>query len=118
MIATLLIALLATGMSTEPVNEQPVLECNIGPAVKQFGGNDWLVYGCADGHSLVVTAGAPNPATPFVFTLTPDGGGGVELHGEGTGTKSATQPAYDSLSKMSASDLAALFEEASRANGR
>ncbi len=118
MIATLLIALLATGTSTVPATEQPALECNIGPAVKQLGGNDWLVYGCADGHSVVVTAGAPNPATPFVFILTPDGGGGIELYGEGTGAKSATEPAYDSLSKMSDSDLATLFQKASRANGR
>lgn len=118
MIATLIIALLATGTSTVPATEQPTLECNIGPVVKQFGGNDWLVYGCADGHSVVVTAGAPNPATPFVFILTPDGGGGIELHGEGTGAKSATDPAYDSLSKMSDADLAALFNEASQANGR
>jgi hypothetical protein len=118
MIATLLIALLATGTSTVPATEQPALECNIGPAVKKFGGNDWLVYGCADGHSVVVIAGAPNPATPFVFILTPDGGDGTEMHGEGTGAKFATQPAYDSLSKMSASDLSALFEEASRTNRR
>ncbi|AKU51436.1 hypothetical protein AKJ12_17750 [Xanthomonas arboricola pv. juglandis] len=66
----------------------------------------------------MVAAGAPNPATSFVFILTPYGNGGIELHGEGTGTESATKPAYDSLNKMSSSDLAALFQEASRANGR
>ena len=118
MIATLLITILAAGVSAEPATEQPALRCDIGPAVKQFGGNDWLVYGCADGHSVVVTAGAPNPATPFVFILTPDGIGGIELHGEGTGAESATKPAYESLSKMSGSDLAALFQEASRTNER
>ncbi len=118
MIAPLLIALLAAGTAAEPATEQPALQCNIGPAVKQFGGNDWLVYGCADGHSVVVTAGAPNPASPFAFILTPDGSGGIELHGEGTGAKSATKPAYDSLSKMSSSELATLFQEASQANGR
>ncbi len=118
MTVTLLIALFATGTSSMPATEQPALECSIGPAVKQFGGNDWLLYGCADGHSVVVTAGAPNPAAPFVFILTPDGSGGIKLHGEGTGAKSATEPAYDSLSKMSASDLAALFQEADRAKGR
>ena len=119
MIATLLITILAAGMSTELATEQSALRCDIGPAVKQIGGNDWLVYGCADGHSVVVvTAGAPNPATPFVFILTPDGSGGIKLHGEGSGAESATKPAHDSLSKMSGSDLAALFQEASRANER
>lgn len=118
MIATLLITLLVAGPSKEPVTEQPALQCNIGPAVKRFGANDWLVYGCADGHSVVVTAGAPNPAAPFVFIVTPDGSGGIELHGEGTGAKSATEPAYESLSRMSSADLAALFQEASQAGRR
>ncbi|MGY1521239.1 hypothetical protein [Luteimonas sp. A482] len=118
MIATLLITLLVAGAPAEQPSEQPALQCNIGPAVKQFGGNDWLVYGCADGHSVVVTAGLPNPATPFVFIITPDGNGGIELHGEGTGAKSATKPAYDNLSTMSSSDLAELFQEARQANGQ
>ncbi|PPU11344.1 hypothetical protein XarjCFBP1022_11740 [Xanthomonas arboricola] len=86
--------------------------------MKQFGGNEWLIYGCADGHSVVVAARAPNPAAPFVFIITPDGNGGIELRGEGTGTESATKPAYDRLSKMSSSDLDALFQETGRANGR
>jgi hypothetical protein len=118
MIATLFIAPLAASSSTVPATEQPVLQCNIGPALKQFGGNEWLIYGCADGHSVVVAASVPNPAAPFVFILTPNGNGGIELRGEGTGTESATKPAYDRLSKMSSSDLDALFQEASRANGR
>jgi len=118
MIATLLIALLAVGAPTKPPEKQEALQCDIGPVVKQFGGNDWLVYGCSDGQSVVVTAGAPNPATPFVFIITPDGNGGIKLHGEGTGDKSASAPAYDSLSKMSGPDLVALFQEADHANGQ
>lgn len=109
MIATLFIALLAASSSTVPVTEQPALQCNIGPALKQFGCNEWLIYGCADGHSVVVAARAPNPAAPFVFILTPDGNGGIELHGEGAGTESATKPAYDSLNKMSSSDWPRFF---------
>ena len=74
------------------------------------GGNDWLVYGCADGKSVVVVAGEPNPAAPFVFILTPHAKE-VELHGEGTGAKTATQPAYDQLSKMSVDQLAGLYSK-------
>jgi len=118
MIATLLITLLVAASPVEKTPEQPTLQCNIGPAAKQFGGNEWLVYACADGHSVVVTAGSPNPAAPFFFIITPDGNGGIELHGEGTGAKSATKSAYDSLGIMSSSGLAALFQEAMRANGR
>lgn len=117
MLATLLIALLASGAPTEPASDQPALQCDIGPAFRQFGGNDWLVYGRADNRSVVVTAGAPNPAAPFVFIITPDGQGGIELHGEGTGARSATKPAYDALSTFSSSDLAALFQEARQAHG-
>ena len=111
MIATLFIALLAAGTSNLPTSDPPALQCDIGPAVKQFDGNDWLVYGCSDGRSIVVTAGEPNPAAPFVFYIAPDGNGGIELHGEGTGAEPATKPAYDSLSKMTSSDLAMLFLE-------
>ena len=123
MIATVLLTLLAVAepvqsATTEQPAEQPALQCNIGPAVKQYGGNDWLVYGCADNRSVVVTAGSPNPATPFVSIITPHGSGGIELHGEGTGAESATKPAYDSLSAMSSSDLVALFQEARQANGQ
>jgi hypothetical protein len=116
MIAILLITLLAAGTLPAPPAEEPTLECNIGPAITQFGGNDWLVYGCADGQSVVVTAGAPNPAAPFFFIITPDGSGGIELHGEGTGSKTATKPAYDGLSIMSSTDLAALFQQARESN--
>ena len=116
MIATLFITLLAASEPTSQPAEQPALQCDIGPATRQFGGNDWLVYGCADGQSVVVTAGA-HPAAPFVFILTPDGQGGIELHGEGTGARSATKPAYDALSTMSSSDLGALFQAAQDASG-
>ncbi len=118
MIATLLMTLLATTTPAQQPSEQPALECNIGPAVKKFGGNDWLAYGCADGHSVVVAAGSPNPATPFFFIITPDGSGGIELYGEGTGDKTATKSAHDSLSTMTSSDLAEFFREVSRANVR
>ncbi|MBB5882064.1 hypothetical protein GGR74_003286 [Xanthomonas arboricola] len=118
MIATLFIALLAASSSTVPATEQPALQCNIGPALKRFGGNNWLVYGHTDGRSVVITADTPNPATPFIFILAPDGNGGIRLHGEGNVTESATKPTYDRLSKMSSSGLAALFQGASRASRR
>jgi hypothetical protein len=117
MIAIFLMMLLA-GTPTDQPAEQPALQCDIGPVTRQFGGSDWLVYGCADGHSVVVAAGTPNPATPFFFIITPDGSGGIELHGEGTGAQSATKPAYDALSIMSSSDLAALFKDCQRANDK
>ena len=118
MIVIVLSALLAASSPAESAAGQPALQCNIGPATKQFGGHDWILYGCEDGHSMVVTAGAPNPAAPFFFLVTPDGQGGIELHGEGTGAKSATKPAYDGLATMTSADLAALFQQARQAGGK
>ena len=66
---------------------------------------------------MVVVAGEPNPAAPFVFILTPHGNE-IELHGEGNGAKSATKPAYDQLAAMSVEDLAALHRKAVGAAGR
>ena len=114
MIAILLLTSLAVSSQAAPATEQPVLQCNIGPAAKRFGRNDWVVYGCTDGHSVVVIAETPNPAAPYVFFLTPDGKDGIELHGEGTGAESATQPVYEILKTASASDLTALFQLASQ----
>lgn len=116
MVATLLFSLLLGGSTPEPAAEPPALQCNIGPTAMQLGGNDWVVYGCVDGRSVIVVASSPNPAAPFVFIITPDDSGGIELHGEGTGAKSATKPAYDVLSTMSSSDLAVLFQRARQAD--
>ena len=118
MIEALLTAMLAaTSPAAAAASEEPALQCNIGPATTQLGGNAWLLYGCADGRSVVVVAAPPNPASPFVFIVAPDGGGGIELHGEGTGAKSATQPPYERLNSMSSADLATLFQQAQQAAG-
>lgn len=111
MIGTLLAVLLAVSTQAESPGEEAELQCHLGPAIKSLGGNDWVVYACADGKSVVVAAGAPNPATPFFFIVRPDGDG-IVLYGEGTGDKTATEPAYDRLKDMSASQLAELYQQA------
>jgi hypothetical protein len=116
MIALVLTAALLAS-SPASAAEQPELQCNLGPATERIGGNDWIVYGCADGKSVVVVAGEPNPAAPFVFILTPHGSE-IELHSEGNGAKSATKPAYDQLAAMSVEDVAALYRKAVGAAGR
>ena len=116
MIAIVLTAVLASGPAVAS-QEQPALQCNLGPTTEQVGGGNWIVYGCADGKSVVVVAATPNPAAPFIFIVTPDGNG-VQLHGEGTGPKSATDPAYEQLKSMSAQQLKALYNKAAGSNGR
>jgi hypothetical protein len=118
MITTLLVVTLAASTAgAAAVPDEVGLQCNIGPATTQLGGNDWLMYGCADGHSLVIVAAPPNPASPFVFIATPDSNGGIELHGEGTGAKSATEPAYERLRALSSAELAGLYLHAEQAAG-
>jgi hypothetical protein len=116
MITTLLVVTLAASTAAPATGpDESALQCNIGPATIQLGGNDWLMYGCADGRSLVVVAAPPNPASPFFFIATPDGSGGIELQGEGTGAKSATESAYESLRTLSSAELARLFLQAEQA---
>ena len=118
MFGTALLVLLAASSLTEAEPQAEVeLQCHTGPSTKHLGGNDWLVYACADGHSVVVAAGAPNPATPFFFIIRPDGDR-IVLYGEGAGDKSATEPAYNELQAMSASDLAELYQQAVVADGQ
>jgi hypothetical protein len=116
MFGTALLVLLAASLA-EPLAGEAELQCHTGPAMKHLGGNDWVVYACADGQSVVVAAGAPNPATPFFFIVRPDGDG-IVLYGEGTGDKAATEPAYNELEAMSASDLAELYQQAVAAGGQ
>ena len=117
MFGTALLVLLATSPLAEPQAGEAELQCHTGPATKRLGGNDWVVYACTDGQSVVVAAGAPNPAAPFFFIVRPDGDG-IVLYGEGTGDKAATEPAYKELEAMSASDLAGLYQQAVAAGGQ
>jgi hypothetical protein len=98
--------------------EQPELNCALGPTTISLGGNDWLVYGCDDGRSVVIVAAPPNPASPFVFIVSPTSEGGITAHGEGTGAQSATRPAYEELQAMSAADVAQLHQQANSAAGQ
>ena len=105
---------------TDPQPEQPAereLKCEIGPLSKSLGGNDWLIYACQDGRSVVIAAGATNPATPFFFIVRPDRDG-INLYGEGTGDKSASEPAYNELKDLKASDLRALYDQAVAAGSK
>lgn len=92
----------------------PELDCSTGPVAKTYGGSDWWVYSCSDGLSVVVLSAQGSPAAPFYFMLQPTAGE-IRLTGEGTGAKSATQPAYEALVQLSASDIAALVVETKQA---
>jgi len=90
----------------------PALNCEVGPVKKSFGGSPWLVYACGDSRSAVVVSDQGNPAMPFYFILYVNPDGKMRLYGEGTGSKSATQPAFDELRQLDQQGVAALVAEA------
>jgi hypothetical protein len=112
--SSLLAAVLLIGALTTPqhgIAQQPQLDCSTGPLTKTYGGTSWLVYACSDSKSVVVLASPGNPASPFYFMLTPQNGK-RRLYGEGTGKKSATEPAFTELSKLSEEEIAELIASA------
>ena len=106
------LALMGTALALAADERPPALNCEVGPAKKSYGGNPWLVYACDDALSAVVVSDQGNPAMLFYFILYVKPDGGMRLYGEGTGAKSATQPAFDELSKLDQAGVAALVAEA------
>jgi hypothetical protein len=99
----------ATAFSQE--SKATPLQCNLGPIEKNFGGNLWNVFACSDNKSVAIVSTASSPANPFYFFVYSKGDG-YGLSGEGNGQKSATQPAFDDLKKLSAVDIKKLHYEA------
>jgi hypothetical protein len=77
----------------------------------------WDVYGCDDGHSVVVVTATGNPAMPFYFFFV-WGPKGFDLRGEGTGNKVLTDAAFKDLRALSEEQVARLFAEAARVGGK
>jgi hypothetical protein len=106
-ITALLIASLA--------NAAPLaMDCNLGPANKTFGGAPWLVYGCADQHSLAIVSAPGSPALPYYFFFAWKDGS-YHLSGEGTGDKATTDAAFAELGRLGKTAIAGLYQEASAA---
>ena len=80
------------------------LRCDVGALPRDVGGAEWLVHGCRDARSLVVTTPASNPAAPFFFFLIGDDG--YRITGEGTGDRQWTRVAFDELAAMSPRQIA------------
>ncbi len=89
---------------------QPTLTCNVGPVNKTFGQAQWLVYSCNDASTLIVVSGPGNPASPFYFSFSLEGSS-YHIRGEGTGSKPASDAAYNELQALSASAIRGLIEQ-------
>jgi hypothetical protein len=90
--------------------EQKSLNCNIGPAKKNYGNTPWLVYSCTDHSTVVVVSDTGSPAMPFYFTFYLKDGS-YQLTGEGTGSKEATAAAFKDLGKLSETDIKKLIAD-------
>ena len=82
-----------------------------------FGGTKWLVLSCDDQASMVVVSAQGNPASPFYFMVSPNGGS-YSVSGEGNGDKAASDAAGADLSKLSPSDLALLLDATKKVSPR
>lgn len=109
---SVLICSAGLAVSVTPKENKETLKCESGPINKTFGKTRWLVYGCADGRSIVVVSAPDSPAFPFYFMVFP-GENGYDVVGEGTGRKEATSMAYDDLKALSEAAIKALHAEAS-----
>ena len=116
---TLLIAIGATfyALAHADSPDGKNLNCDSGPLAKTFGGTPWLIYGCDDGHSLVIATSSDSPAMPFYFFFV-WGPNGFELRGEGTGNKKLTDAAFEDLKALSEKDIASLYTGAAAVGGK
>ena len=90
------------------------VECVRGPLVREYGGNDWLVYGCSDERSFVVVSSSESPANPFAFMFLFDGET-YRIRGEGTGDQGATSAAFNELSQMTPEQISNIVSAVSEA---
>ncbi|WP_066528986.1 hypothetical protein [Erythrobacter sp. CCH5-A1] len=81
------------------------LSCDVGPDKRIIAGNEWLVFACDDGASIVIISAEGNPASPFVFSFIQDLLGKHHLRGEGNGDKIGSKAAFDELSAWSSEDI-------------
>jgi hypothetical protein len=81
------------------------LKCDAGPDKRSIGGNEWLVFACDDGASIVIVSAEGNPASPFVFSFIRDLLGKHHLRGEGNGDKIGSKAAFDELSAWARDDI-------------
>ena len=90
---------------------QPTLACNVGPVSKTYGQTQWLLYSCNDTSTLIAVSAPGNPASPFYFSFSLEGGASYHVRGEGTGSKAASDAAYNDLQALSASAVRDLIEQ-------
>lgn len=103
----------ATMALVQPTLADNAMACEKGPLKRDFGKSQWLVYGCADHLSLAFVSRPGSPAFPFYFFLSVTDGA-MHLTGEGTGSKAATDAAYQDLTGITDDKRQEILDEIDR----
>lgn len=68
------------------------------------------MYSCSDQKSLVFVSAPGSSAMPFIFSAMAQGGSHT-FRGEGTGEKKATAAAWEEISRLTQTEIAALIQQ-------
>jgi hypothetical protein len=108
-------AILIAGLASAPISASATeMQCKQGPLPKTIEGSDWNVYACDDQKSVVIAVARVAPQLPFYYFFVTPSSTGVEVVGEGNGSKVVTAPVYEALIKLKSAELAAMVSEARR----
>ena len=110
-----IISIILTFLITWSVAAEQELQCHIGPITFDLAGGNWQVTSCNDNHSLVFATMKGNPAMPSVFFIQRDGETSI-IHGEGSGSKEASNYAFEELKKFTESNLDELVDRTKKVN--
>ena len=108
--ALLAVAALHAGVAHGEDAKPDPLTCEHGPVPEIFGKLEWAMFSCTDGKTLVLYSADNTPTFEFYFILFPEAGS-YRLYGEGIGDRDKTAPAYEELTLLSATEIAALISE-------
>jgi len=111
--ACLLLLVTAPAFAGGHAEKEQAVACTAGPITKTYGGAKWLVYGCADGRSVLVVSDRDSEASKYIM-LSP-ARRGVQVVSEGWGGQ-GDNAAFAELKAMSSRDLGALVAEARHAD--
>lgn len=99
MLRTTLLLLAALFTNSVLGADKNAMNCHTGPVKKTYGNTPWLVYSCADSKTVVIVSDVGNPAMPYYFAFYIQNGN-YTLNGEGSGSKQASDAAYNELSNL------------------
>jgi len=105
-----LLVLAGPAFAESHVGKLTNIACKTGPVTRTFGGQSWLVYSCADRHSILVVSNHGDPPTSEYIMLSPVRDH-VEVVGEGWATGTGGNTAFAEMKDMSARQLGVLVAE-------